>query len=121
MLTVDQINTHLARIEHKRGYTWQATEDLYGEGIKVRIVATEPDAFKPGETIDLGVDSCLSPNDMVCGETLDVWLEWRTRRIASHENRENLQRDGRPIFDPHASEKPRKPTLNGFAGVRCVY
>jgi hypothetical protein len=64
----------------------------YGEGIKVRIVATEPDAFKPGETIDLGVDSFLSPNDIVCGETLDVWLEWRTRRIASHENRENLHR-----------------------------
>jgi hypothetical protein len=121
MLTVDQINEHLARIEHKRGYSWHATEDPYGEGVKVRIVATEPDAFKPGETIDLGIDSFLSPNDMVCGETLDVWLEWRTRRIASHENREMLQRDGRPIYDPHASEKPRKPTLNGFAGVRCVY
>jgi hypothetical protein len=121
MLTLAQINAHLARIEHKRGYTWQATEDPYGEGIKVRIVATEPDAFKPGAMIDLGVDSFLSPNDIVCDETLDVWLEWRTRRIASHENRENLQRDGRPIFDPHASEKSPKPSLRGFAGKRCSY
>jgi hypothetical protein len=105
MLTIDQINQHLARIEHKRGYTWHATEDPYGEGVKVRIVATEPDAFKPGETIDLGIETLLSPNDRADGDALDCWLVWRLGRIALHESLELTQRGGKPLVDPHASER----------------
>jgi hypothetical protein len=71
----------------------------------VWIVLTAKDALNPGETLDLGVRGYLSPNDLGSVDALCRFMDYRLRRIAAHESQEFFQRDGRPIVDPHASER----------------
>lgn len=81
------------------GWSLEFYEDPW-EGPHVHIVATLPDAYRPGETIDIGVRSAIPP--LRDASSLHYWLTWRLTRIFSHEVREFLKVDGKAVFDPHA-------------------
>jgi len=104
MLDHDDVNLILDSLTLPRGMKASASHDLW-EGVQVRIVYTVENSFRPGEQIDLGISSYLSPNDLRDEETVQRWVIWRVWRIYGHEAREQVQRDGRPISDPHASER----------------
>jgi hypothetical protein len=101
MLPLEDIRAHLGRITYRPGWTFEAYEDEH-EGYKLRILAPVENSYRPGETVDLGIDSFLPPLETT--HELETWLAWRLRRIESHESREWLRRDGQLISDPHAHE-----------------
>jgi hypothetical protein len=98
VLSTAEINEHLAGITYKPGWKFSAYEDRY-EGQHIFILAALPNAYRADETMDIGVRTAVPP--LLTTEQLDEWLIWRLIRIESHEAREFLQRDGKPIFDPH--------------------
>lgn len=101
MLTLHEVQTELARITYKPGWTLKARQSMF-EGVVLRIVAEGLiNSYRPKETIDIGIDSFLPPVESV--EQLHSWLAWRLDRIESHESREWLKRDGRVLFDPHVT------------------
>jgi hypothetical protein len=99
MLTTDEIRTQLGRVTYRDGWTFTLYEDEW-EGPHLFIVAPVPNAYDPGQTIDLGVRSPLPP--MPDADYLHRWLAWRLGRIESHEMREMLRVDRVALFDPHA-------------------
>jgi hypothetical protein len=62
-------------------------------------VAPTPNAYKPSETIELGIRSPLPP--FADTDALHAWLMWRLARIEMHELREFYRVDGVPVDDPH--------------------
>lgn len=100
MMTVAQIADTLARTTYRPEWTFTVYEDEY-EGVHIRIVAPVDNAYD-GKPITLGINSPLPPFDTRA--ELLRWLGWRLRRCESHESREWLQYDGKPVSDPHASE-----------------
>jgi hypothetical protein len=103
MLTPTEIAEHLATLSYKPGWSWTLDHDTW-EGPFIRFLIDVPDAYDASKTITLGVNTWLPP--MVSTEALDLFMAWRIARIENHEAREMLQRDGRPIFDPHADDTP---------------
>lgn len=74
------------------------------EGLFVRIQATVENSYQPGKTTDLDI---ISPLPFFRTERdVELWLSWRLARIATHESREFLKRNGKVVSDPHA-EPPR--------------
>ena len=104
MLSVPEIQEHLAAITYKPGWTIRAYMGRW-EGPHVVITTVVPDSYHPSETVTLDVHSMLPP--MRSGDDLDEWLAWRLARIEVHEMREFLRRDGKPIYDPHAEYADR--------------
>lgn len=100
MLSTWEIRAFLDRLSYKPGWEITAHEDPF-EGQKVRIIAPGlPDSYRPGETIDLGVESYLPPLENL--PELQRWLFWRLRRIEVHEAMEFFKVDGELVWDPHA-------------------
>ena len=99
MLSYEEIKDHLASIQYKPGWTWNVEIDPW-EGLYIRFLISVEDSYSPGQTVDLGFSSWLPP--MTNRKQLDLWLQWRIWRLESHEAREFMRRDNRPIFDPHA-------------------
>jgi hypothetical protein len=99
-MTVDDMNHLIYRFVYK-DWAFSVTDTLW-EGPWLRIVAKLPDAYHPGETLDIGVDSPI-PYPLIETEE-DFWkyLMWRIWIIESHEAREFFTVDGEKIFDPHA-------------------
>lgn len=98
-LTLAEIQAALNAVTYRPGWTFTAAEDPFGEGHTVRLEGPVPNAYRPDETVVLGINSYLPP--IPDAAYLDRWLLWRLQRVEAHETREWLQRDGRPIFDPH--------------------
>jgi hypothetical protein len=71
-------------------------------GLMVFIKATVPDAYNPGETVDLGIRSRVPPSAMRSKDALGEWLLWRLEEAFIHEVREGLRFDGELVDDPHA-------------------
>lgn len=99
MLTVGQIEALLERVTYRPGWQLTVYEDPW-EGPHLRIVATMPNAYRPDETVDVGINSAIPP--MPDADAFLLWLQARLIRVESHESREFLHLDGRPVFDPHA-------------------
>lgn len=99
MLTTAEIQEHLKRISYMPG--WEITVyDGRWEGQHVVIRTVVPDSYNPGSDVVLDVHSMLPPMRDI--DALEEWLAWRLCRLATHEVREFLRRDGKPIYDPHA-------------------
>lgn len=103
MLTTEEIKQHFDGLSFPAGMSVAVGESRW-EGPYVRIVWDRPDSFYPERSIDLGVRSFLSPNDRANVDTLDKFIDWRIWRMFGHEARESVQRDGKPLFDPHAED-----------------
>lgn len=99
MLTEADIEHTLTRITYRPG--WELL--LYRhrvEGLVVRILADVDNAYQPGETTRLDIETYLPPMETV--SQLLNWLIWRLGRIEQHEMCEWLRYDNRHIIDPHA-------------------
>lgn len=104
MLTTAEIQAHLERITFMPG--WDITVyDGAWEGQHVVITTVVNDADDTSKYVTLDIHSMLPP--MPDTGYLERWLAWRLARIAVHEVREFLRRDGAPIFDPHAEHADR--------------
>lgn len=103
-LTTAELAAHVDRLSFMPGWSIQV-RDGRREGQHVVIRASVPDAYHPDEVTVLDVHSKLPPQ--FTAAQFDEWILWRLERIASHEVREWLRRDGAPIFDPHAPDANR--------------
>lgn len=101
MLSVKEINDHLALLSYKPGWKFTAYQGRW-EGMHVVITTVVDDAFKPGEKVTLDVNCFLSHNDIESTDTLEKWLAYRLARIEVHEMREFLKKAGKVIDSPHA-------------------
>lgn len=99
MLTTAEINEELAHVSYKPGWRFTVYDGEF-EGQHAVITTRCPDARNPTQTTTLDVHSSLPP--IPTSDYLHRWLAWRLGIIELHEMREFLQRDGTPIFDPHA-------------------
>lgn len=100
MLSHADIQARLNEYTYRRGWQWSLEHDPW-EGAFIRFLVEVPDSIT-GAPVTLGINSYLPPMETL--EQLDLWFQWRVWRIEGHEAREYLQRDGRPVFDPHATE-----------------
>jgi hypothetical protein len=101
-MTIDELRAELERITYKPRYRLSVWLDEH-EGPVLRIVALVNNSYQPDQTIDLGIDTYISPNDAATPDTFLRFVNWRLGRVASHEHREWFQVDGVPLNDPHAS------------------
>jgi hypothetical protein len=102
-VTIDELRAELARVNYKPGWRLSIWLDEH-EGPVLRIVAPVNNSYHPDQTIDLGIDTYISPNDAATPETFLKFVNWRLDRVASHEHREWFQVDGVPLNDPHAAD-----------------
>jgi hypothetical protein len=102
MLSTTEIAEELERVSYKPGWSFEAYEDRW-EGPHILIVVKAVSAYRPVETLDLGIRSALPP--FAHPSDLHDWLMWRIGRIEMHELREFYRVDGRLVDDPHASEE----------------
>jgi hypothetical protein len=98
IMRLEDLRRQFARLSYKPGWAFEvhATEH---EGPELHINCTMADSTDPSAQVALNIISPLPP--MRFSWQLDDWLIWRLNRIESHEVREWLQRDGKPISDPH--------------------
>jgi hypothetical protein len=101
MLSRAEIADQLERVSYKPGWSFEIYEHRW-EGPHIFIVAPTSNAYRPSETIELGIRSPLPP--FADADALHAWLMWRLGRIESHELREFYRVDGQPIADPHEAE-----------------
>lgn len=113
MLTTTELAAHLKRLTYKPGWAIRVYDGAW-EGQHLVITTVVEDSYNPGQTVTLDVHSMLPP--MPDAGYLDVWLQWRLARIETHESREFLRRDGRPVFDPHAEYGDRDMWPTASAG-----
>lgn len=99
VLTIAETQAHLAKLTYKPGWSFSAYEGLF-EGHHIVIRTNVEDSYHPGEKVTLDIRSPLPPFQDILD--LEHWLIWRLSIIETHEAREWLQKDGKPIFDPHA-------------------
>ena len=99
-MTLDQMRSHLAAVSYMPGWTLELVEgSLMDEGHQLRVRAEVANAYRPNESVPLDIWTYLPPMDTPA--QFDRWLAWRLSRIQIHEGLEWLQRNGKPIFDPH--------------------
>lgn len=99
MLSTAEICDRVAQMTYRPGWTLSVYENGF-EDPHLEILAVDvPNSYRPGSTLDLRISSSIPPMDSI--EQLDRWVMWRLERVESHEAREWLQIDGRPLFDPH--------------------
>lgn len=99
MLSMVEVAAELELVTYKAGWSFGLYEDRW-EGPHILIVVPTPNAYRPTETIELGVRSPLPP--FADADALHSWLMWRLGRIESHELREFYRVDGKIVDDPHA-------------------
>lgn len=99
MLSIREVQDHLARVTYKSGWSFEAYDGRW-EGHHIVINTQVPDAYLPGKTVTLDVHSMLPPLESV--DALNRWLMWRLARIEVHEMREFFRIDGKIVDDPHA-------------------
>jgi hypothetical protein len=99
VLTTTELQNHLSTISYMPGWLIDVYDGAY-EGQHCVIRTRLEDSYNPGEMVELDIHSMLPP--MRTTEDFEQWLLWRLMRIATHEVREWLKKDGKPIVDPHA-------------------
>jgi hypothetical protein len=99
-LTLEGLQVEIAKYYYREGWSLEVFADPW-EGPCLYVVADVPDAYHPGETVELRIRSNIPP--IPSAEYFAIWLAWRIQLIESHEARELLRRryDDRPVFDPH--------------------
>lgn len=118
MLSTEQIRAHLATLTYLPGWKFDVYEGRW-EGPHLVIRTIVEDSYHPGEKQHLDVHTPLPP--IPDTNYLEVFLQWRLNRIATHEAREFLRKDGRPIFDPHAPDADRdNPDWDPAAGLEML-
>jgi hypothetical protein len=95
----DVLRSVLAEVEYFPGWRLVPSEDDY-EGPTLWVLADVPNAYRPGETQRLEIETFVPP--LADRDAALAWLEYRLRRIAVHEHREWFRVNGRPYSDPHA-------------------
>lgn len=99
MLSTAEITERVRQYRYRPGWFLTVVETGF-EDPWLRVLATGVmNSYDPQSPIDLGINSPIPPMETV--DQLDRWIVWRLQRIESHEAREWLQVDGRPLFDPH--------------------
>jgi hypothetical protein len=96
--TSDRLATELTWYSYRPGWALTVFDHPW-DGPTLRVVARVEDSYRPGSMIDLGIDSLIPP--MFSSEQFETWLAWRLIRVESHECREWLKKDGKPVFNPH--------------------
>lgn len=99
MLTTAEIAGWIGQMSYRPGWSFQVYETGFEDPWLLILAKNQADSRNPGASIDLGIRSPIPPMENF--DQLDRWLIWRLERVESHECREWLQVDGRPIFDPH--------------------
>lgn len=110
LLSADGMRAILGRLTYP-GFSFEVADDGF-EGPRVRIEGTVTDAFT-GQPLGIGIDWWPSPNDRENEFRFLRAMAWRLGRFGNHEAREMLQRDGRPVSDPHADPPPPGVTSQG--------
>lgn len=108
-LSVETLDEHLDNITYKPGWEFEVYQGAF-EGPHIRITTVCDDSYHPGEKVTLDVHSQLPP--MFDLEYFEQWLLWRLMIIETHEAREFLRKDGKPIFDPHKENANRDLTFD---------
>lgn len=98
-LSIDELRSHLTKLSYRPGWRFEVYDGVW-EGPHFVVWTEVEDSLNPGSKTTLDVHSMLPP--MPSTEYFEVWIAWRLKRLEVHEMREFLQRDGQPIFDPHA-------------------
>lgn len=98
-LTDRELGDLLSRVTYLPGWTFKFHRDQH-EGVVLTIEAMVPDAYHPEKDVMLRIHTYVPPVTTPNG--FYEWLLWRLERIASHETREWLRVDGKPVSDPHA-------------------
>lgn len=101
MLDLAATQAILDRTTYRRGEGWRFKADRIGDQTRVRIFATVRDARRPGEMIDLGIDSWPPPDAFTDEGSFARWLLGRLIEHEVHEAREWLRLDGCQVDDPH--------------------
>jgi hypothetical protein len=104
VLSTQDIQAELQRVTYRDGWAFTAYDGRF-EGQHLTIRADLPDAYNPGHTVTVQVESALPPIPDVA--YLHQWLAWRLGRIEQHEMREHLRVDGALVYDPHAEYADR--------------
>jgi hypothetical protein len=100
-LTLDAVQAILSRASYRHGECWRFEADRVGSEMRVRLHATVSDARRPGEMVDLGVDSWPPADALTDEPALVQWLLGRMIEHEVHEAREWLRLDGQQVDDPH--------------------
>lgn len=102
-LSADQITALVARMSYRPGWELSVFIDPW-EGPVFRVVAEIDNAYRPGETVELRINSRIPP----CRDedALIEWIMWRLLQIESHEAREFYRLDNAMIYDPHDPVEP---------------
>lgn len=99
MLTGHELAEQLAEYTYRPGWRLIVRDDEF-EGPCFWVIADLPDAYNAGSTVMVRIRSLIPP--MASRREFERWLWWRLDLIERHECREFFQRDGKPVFDPHA-------------------
>lgn len=104
-LTFEELRAELAKYCYRDGWIMSVFMDPW-ESSCFYLVADVPDAYNPGETVELRIRSIIPPQRDP--EHFAEWLQARLIQIESHESRELFRRrdTGRPVYDPHDPAEP---------------
>lgn len=102
-LSLTELQELIDEFSYRPGWSLDVFADPW-EGPCLYIVADVVDGYHPEKTVELRIRSNIPP--IPSAEYFAVWLQWRLSLIESHEAREYLHRDGRPVFDPHDAVEP---------------
>jgi hypothetical protein len=104
MLTAAEVQAVLDAVTWYPGWVFVAYDHEY-EGLAVLVHAVVPDAYHAESDVEVDIHCPVDYPVSTPGELL-AWLDRRTQRIASHEEREWLRVHGRPVSDPHGGDTP---------------
>lgn len=102
MLTTSHMRKRISEITYLPGYKMEVYQGRF-EGPHFHLQVEVDDYINKGQKTVLDVHSPIPFCKDV--EAFDNWLVDRLIRLASHEVREALQFNGKPIFDPHIDDK----------------
>lgn len=102
MRQCDILRDVLGEVEYVPGWEFRLDDDPY-EGPVLWILADVPNAYRPGETQRLEIETYVPP--LVDRNAALAWLDWRLLRVATHEHREFFRVNGKPYSDPHAERR----------------
>lgn len=94
----------LAEYTYRPGWRLIVHDDEF-EGSCLWVIAELDNSYQSGSPVQVRVRSLIPP--MAGRPEFERWLWWRLSMIEIHESREWFQRDGKPVFDPHA--EPEHP------------
>lgn len=104
MLPYADIEATVSRMAYRPGWSLSTFIDPH-EGPKLRILASVPDGYHPGRSIDLGITARI-PTLVRSRADLAEWVLWRLLEVEAHECREYFRIGGVLYRDPHDPIEP---------------